>query len=111
MASIAAYVVVVAIPLLIVYLFFLAVVREVRDEHDYEVEVKLCPPSIRRKVQRDRSYLTVETVQREDERNNRFTRSVAGRADIDNRGPLSVSERHEQTSETISQDITRSNSH
>jgi hypothetical protein len=106
MASIAAYVVVVALPLLIVYLFFLAVVREVRDEHDYEVEVKLCPPSIRRKVQHDRSSLTVATVQPRDERNDRFTRSIAGRADKDNRGPLSASERYEQTSDAISQDIT-----
>jgi hypothetical protein len=107
MASIAAYVVVVAIPLLVVYLFFLAVVREVRDEHDYEVEVKLCPPSIRRKVQRDRRSLMVETVQAQDERNGRFTRSISDCADKDNRGPLSVSELHEQTSETISHDITQ----
>jgi hypothetical protein len=50
MAAIATYVVVVVAPLGVVYVFFQALVRGVPKDKDYEVEVRLFPPSIRRKV-------------------------------------------------------------
>jgi hypothetical protein len=52
LASIATYVAVTAVPLIVVYLIFWAVVRGSPEDYDYEIEVKLFPPSIRRKVQR-----------------------------------------------------------
>ncbi len=50
MTSIATYVVVVVVPLLVVYIAFCALVRGVPKGTGYEVEVKLFPPSIRRRV-------------------------------------------------------------
>jgi hypothetical protein len=50
MATIATYVVVVVVPLAVVYVFFQALVRGVPKGSDYEVEVRLFPPSIRRQV-------------------------------------------------------------
>jgi hypothetical protein len=42
----------VVVPLLVVYLVFLALARGVREDQDSEIEVKLFPPTIRRKVKR-----------------------------------------------------------
>jgi hypothetical protein len=50
MTAIATYVVVVVVPLIVVYVFFQALVRGVPKDRDYEIEVKLFPPSIRRRV-------------------------------------------------------------
>jgi hypothetical protein len=50
MASIATSVVVAVVPLIAVYLIFLAVVRGSPDDRDREIEVKLFPPSIRLKI-------------------------------------------------------------
>jgi hypothetical protein len=50
MTSIATYVVVVVVPLVVVYIAFCALVRGVPKGTGYEVEVKLFPPSIRRRV-------------------------------------------------------------
>jgi hypothetical protein len=50
MTSIATYVVVVVVPLVVVYVAFSALVRGVPKGTGYEVEVKLFPPSIRRRV-------------------------------------------------------------
>jgi hypothetical protein len=52
MAYIATYVVVQAVCLLVVYLVFLAVAHGLPKDQDHEIEVKLFPPSIRRKVKR-----------------------------------------------------------
>lgn len=50
MTAIATYVVVVVVPLIVVYVFFQALVRGVPKDRDYEIEVRLFPPSIRRRV-------------------------------------------------------------
>lgn len=50
MAFITALVVVQAVCLIVVYLVFLAVAYGVPENQDHEIEVKLFPPSIRRKV-------------------------------------------------------------
>jgi hypothetical protein len=50
MAFITALVVVQAVYLIVVYLIFLAVAYGVPKDQDHEIEVKLFPPSIRRKV-------------------------------------------------------------
>jgi len=50
MTSIAASVVVVVSPLLIEYLVVWAFARGMLDSQDYEVEVKLFPPTLRVKV-------------------------------------------------------------
>jgi hypothetical protein len=52
MTSVVASGAMVVIPLLVVYFVLLAVARGVRDDDDYEVEVKLLPPTIRLKVKR-----------------------------------------------------------
>lgn len=66
MTSIATSVVVVVASLLVVFLVFLAVARGVRDDEDYEVEVRLFPPTIRRKVKRhDRRSRIADTVHQE----------------------------------------------
>lgn len=52
MTTITTSVVVVLAPLIGVYLVFLAVAHGVRDEQDSEIEVKLFPPTIRRRVRR-----------------------------------------------------------
>jgi hypothetical protein len=63
MTTITASVVVAVAPLIGVYLVFLAVAHGVRDEQDSEVEVKLFPPTIRRKVKRaDRRVLKADTA-------------------------------------------------
>ena len=67
MTSIATSVVVVVASLLVVFLVFLAVARGVRDDEDYEVEVRLFPPTIRRKVKRhDRRSRNADTVHYEE---------------------------------------------
>lgn len=50
MAFITTLVVVQAVYLIMVYLVFVAVACSVPKDQDHEVEVKLFPPSIRRKV-------------------------------------------------------------
>jgi len=55
MTAIATYVVVVVVPLIVVYLVFQALVRGVPEDRGYEIEVKLCPPSIRRRVSAGKS--------------------------------------------------------
>jgi hypothetical protein len=52
MTSIVASGAVVVSPLLVVYLVFRVVARGVRDDEDSEIEVKLFPPTIRRKIER-----------------------------------------------------------
>ncbi len=48
----------------VVLLVFLILARGVREDDDYEIEVKLLPPTIRRKVKRnDRRHLDAEAVQ------------------------------------------------
>ena len=54
---------VVVSPLLVVYAVFLAVARGVRADDDYEIEVKLLPPTIRLKVKRnDRPHRRADAV-------------------------------------------------
>jgi len=63
MTTITASVVVAVAPLIGVYLVFLAVAHGVRDEQDSEVEVKLFPPTIRRRVKRaDRRVLKADAA-------------------------------------------------
>ncbi len=52
MTSIVASGAMVVSPLLVVYLVFRAVARGVHDDEDSEIEVKLFPPTIRRKTKR-----------------------------------------------------------
>jgi len=54
MTAIATYVVVVVFPLMVVYLVFQALVRGVPEGQAHEIEVKLFPPSIRRRISADR---------------------------------------------------------
>lgn len=66
MTSITTSVVVVVAPLIGVYLVFLAVAHGVRDAQDSEVEVKLFPPTIRRRVKRtDRRHLKADAASKE----------------------------------------------
>lgn len=62
MTAIATYVVVVVFPLSVVYLVFQALVRGVPKDRAYEIEVRLFPPSIRRKVECDRRSPHPDTV-------------------------------------------------
>jgi hypothetical protein len=62
MTSIAAFVAVVVSPLLAEYLVFLAVARGVREDQDYEIEVKLFPPTIRVKVQGKPRHLDKDAI-------------------------------------------------
>jgi hypothetical protein len=62
MTAIATYVVVVVFPLSVVYLVFRALVRGVPKDRAYEIEVRLFPPRIRQKVERDRRSLSPDTV-------------------------------------------------
>lgn len=49
--------------LFVVLLFFFVLARGVGEDDDYEIEVKLFPPTIRRKVKRnDRPHLGAEAV-------------------------------------------------
>lgn len=52
MTSITTSVVVVVASLAAVFVVFLAVARGVREDEDYEVEVRLFPPTIRRRITR-----------------------------------------------------------
>jgi hypothetical protein len=50
--------------LFVALLVFFALARGVGEDDDYEIEVKLFPPTIRRKVKRnDRRHLSAEAVQ------------------------------------------------
>ena len=64
MTSIVPWGAMVVIPALVAFIVFLAVARGLREEDDYEVEVKLLPPTIRRKVKRnDRRHLDADAAQ------------------------------------------------
>lgn len=66
MTSIATPVVVAVAPILVAYVVFVAVARGLSKDDDYEVEVKLFPPIIRRKVKRgDRRSRRADTVHHE----------------------------------------------
>ena len=58
MANITTMVVVQVVCLIVVYRVLSAVVRGVPKNHDYEIVVKLFPPSIRLKVKRNTSAWT-----------------------------------------------------
>jgi hypothetical protein len=64
MTSIVASGAVAVISVFVALLIFFVLARGVGEDDDYEIEVKLLPPTIRRKVRRnDRRHLGAEAVQ------------------------------------------------
>ncbi len=63
MTSIVASGAVAVISVFVALLIFFVLARGVGEDDDYEIEVKLLPPTIRRKVERnDRRHLSAEAV-------------------------------------------------